>query len=117
VWAGDQKEEIRHGHPRFYELLDEMAELHSKKNHDYARGGKPTGNFDRVAKILSNYPNLKLSNPIVIAIVYLLKQFDAVLWMLSGDYEGDVEGIDKRLEDISIYSIIARVLNEENKNA
>lgn len=33
-----------HGHPRFYELLQEMAELHSRKNHDYS-GDDPLANL------------------------------------------------------------------------
>ena len=40
-------ERKRHGDPRFYALLDEIAELHSRKNHDYARDGEPFSNFNR----------------------------------------------------------------------
>lgn len=32
------------GHPRFYELLNKMAEIYSSKNSDYAMG-EPLGNF------------------------------------------------------------------------
>jgi hypothetical protein len=35
----------RFGHPRFYELLEEMAELHSRKNHDYAGTSDPLKNL------------------------------------------------------------------------
>src|SRR5262245_17197436 len=72
-----------YGHPEFLDILVAQAQLHSDKNHDYAAGGKPTGNFDRVASILSLYPGLKLSDPRVVALVYALKQVDAVLWGLS----------------------------------
>jgi hypothetical protein len=34
----------KHGHPRFYELLESLAKLHSAKNHDYA-GDDPLSNF------------------------------------------------------------------------
>lgn len=37
----------RHGDPRFYQLLDEIAELHSRKNHDYAKTEEPLSNFNR----------------------------------------------------------------------
>lgn len=37
----------RHGDPRFYRLLEEIAELHSRKNHDYSRKGEPLSNFHR----------------------------------------------------------------------
>lgn len=37
----------RHGDPRFYQLLEEIAELHSRKNHDYSKQGEPLSNFNR----------------------------------------------------------------------
>lgn len=33
-----------YGHPMFYKLLEEMAQLHSRKNHDYA-GDDPLSNL------------------------------------------------------------------------
>ena len=103
----------KHGHPRFYEILDELAKLHSDKNHDYAAGGDVLGNFHRVASILSKYPDLDLSDPTVVAMVYLLKQLDATLWMLSNKHTAKVEGISGRLQDVSCYSALAMILDEE----
>lgn len=37
----------KHGDPRFYQLLEEIAELHSRKNHDYAKTDEPLSNFTR----------------------------------------------------------------------
>ncbi len=37
----------KHGDPRFYKLLDEIADLHSRKNHDYAKTEEPLSNFHR----------------------------------------------------------------------
>ncbi len=37
----------RHGDPRFYVLLDEIAALHSRKNHDYSKPEEPLSNFTR----------------------------------------------------------------------
>lgn len=102
-----------HGHPMFHQLLDEEKILHDKKNHDYAQGGDPLGNFRRVAKILSLYPNLKLSNPAVVAMVYSMKQLDATLWLLSNGHEAKVEGFKERLQDVSVYSKIISILLEE----
>jgi len=39
--------EERHGDPRFYALLAEIAELHSRKNHDYSKPTEPLSNFTR----------------------------------------------------------------------
>lgn len=99
-----------HGHPMFYEILDKLAVLHSKKNHDYASGGDPLGNFKRVAKILGMYPDLQLSDPTVVAMVYMMKQLDAALWLLSNGHKAQVEGIADRLQDVAVYSIIETVL-------
>jgi hypothetical protein len=34
-----------HGSPTFYKLLEEMAETHNKKSHDYASNDNPYGNY------------------------------------------------------------------------
>ena len=42
---------MRRGHPRFYELIDEICELHEKKNSDYAKDDNPLSNFQRAASL------------------------------------------------------------------
>ncbi len=104
-----------HGHSDYLALTEEELELHSAKNKGYCGDGDPLGNFKRVAAIFSNYPDLDLSNPTVVNIVYAMKQLDAALWMLCQGYEDEVEDIDKRLRDAHIYFKIARVLHKEEK--
>lgn len=104
-----------HGHPDYLALTEDELKLHSAKNQDYAKGGDPLGNFKRVASILSNYPGLDPSNPVVVDIVYALKQLDAALWMLCQGYEGEVEDIDSRLRDVHIYIKIARILHKKQR--
>jgi hypothetical protein len=101
------KAEFPHGHPEFLPMLLEKMKLHSDKNHDYARGGNPLGNFERVAKILGQYPGLDLSDPVVVMLVYALKQVDATLWGLSQKIEQKVEGPIERLGDVLVYAGIA----------
>jgi hypothetical protein len=36
---------LRHGSQSFYNLLQEMAELHDRKSHDYASNEDPFGNY------------------------------------------------------------------------
>jgi hypothetical protein len=103
------------GHPLFKKLTEEELALHESKNTDYAKGGDPLGNFKRVGSILSLYPGLDLSKPICVALVYMLKQLDAALWMLSQGYEGKVENIDSRLQDVHVYAKIARVIHAEDR--
>jgi len=104
-----------HGHPSFLPITLKEIELHSKKNHDYAAGGNPLGNFERVAKIRDLYPNLRLSDQRVVALVYAMKQLDAVLWGISENIEHQVEGLNARLQDISVYSKLVMCMNEEGK--
>lgn len=103
------------GHPLFEEITADELRLHRKKNADYAGGGRPLGNFERVAAILALYPGLKLDNPVVVAMVYMLKQLDCVLWMLATGREGSVEDIDARLTDAHVYCKLARILHKERK--
>jgi hypothetical protein len=101
------------GHDQFIPITLDEIKLHSQKNYDYAHGGRATGNFDRVAKILAMYPGLKMSQPQNVAIVYLLKQLDAALWMESQGHEAVVEGTDDRWRDISVYAKLVRILIKE----
>ncbi len=95
-----------HGHEDFLPTVIAQMELHSVKNHDYAAGGSPLGNFERVAAILALYPGLNLGDKRVVALAYALKQFDAVLYGLSKNITHKVEGFVDRLNDIAIYANI-----------
>lgn len=99
------------GHPGFYALTEEEVKLHAAKNRDYAQGGDPLGNFNRVAAILALYPGLELAKPETVAVVYMLKQLDAAMWMLAQGYEGRVEGVDSRLRDVHVYAKLVRILH------
>ena len=39
------------GHPRFYEILLQMADLHSRKNQNYAQDGDPLSNLRECEKM------------------------------------------------------------------
>jgi hypothetical protein len=107
------RREYPNGDPSFIPMaIDEIA-LHSRKNHDFAHGGNPLGNFERVAALLSLYPGLDPSSPAVVAITYMLKQLDAALWLLSQGHRAIVEGMDDRWRDVGVYSKIIRKLLKE----
>lgn len=49
----------KHGSKRFYDLLEEMAETHDKKSHDYASNANPYGNYyfaGQIAGLFSHSP-------------------------------------------------------------
>ena len=98
----------------YEQLTQQELDLYKAKNKDYTKGGSPFGNFERVASILSLYPKLKLSDPRIVGMVYLMKQLDAALWMLNEGYEGEVENIDTRLTDVHVYAKIIRLLGDSN---
>jgi hypothetical protein len=108
------RREFPYGHPDFIKMcLDEVA-LHSEKNHDYAKGGDPMGNFARVANILKQYPGLDISKPEIVALIYLLKQLDAALWQMAKGHTAKVETPAVRWRDVSVYAkIIIAIMKEE----
>lgn len=99
--------------PGFIDLTIKEIELHAEKNHDYARGGDAFGNFKRNAAHLAMYPNLKLSDPRVFALVLAMKQIDAVLWSLNVGTPTKVENIGRRLKDIYIYAKIVELIDQQ----
>lgn len=106
-----------YGHPYFHQIAAEETDLHNQKNHDYAKGGDPLGNFKRVSAILALYPGLDLNDPVVVAIVYALKQWDATLWGLAQKIDHKVEGLHGRLQDVSVYAKLARCLLKDKEDA
>ncbi len=104
------------GDPKFVEMMYEEMELYNRKNFDYASGKvgqevNPNGNFDRVAAFFSMYPGICLSDARVVCLSYIMKQLDQVAWSLSRGFEGKVEGLDPRLQDIAVYTNILKVIN------
>lgn len=103
------------GHPDFIPMLVSNMDLHSRKNDTYARGGDPAGNFNRVSSIKQLYPGFDWTTPAGTCIDYMLKQFDSFMWQYAGKYEDDLEGLDARLKDVNVYSVLARILVKEEK--
>lgn len=105
-----------YGHPFFHEIAATETDIHNRKNHDYSKGGDPLGNFKRVSAILALYPGLNLSDPVVVAAVYALKQWDAFLWGMAQNITHKVEGYHDRLQDVSIYAKLARCLLKDKES-
>ena len=109
----EMKKLFPNGDPQFYEIIVELADLHNRKNADYATRENPLRNFTTVGNVLEDYGILTKGNPSTkIALAYAYKQWDAALKLLGRSERGNVEGISQRLDDIAVYSIIARILYE-----
>ena len=104
------------GDPRFYKLLEDLRDLHSRKNTDYSRGGSqgPLGNFPRVSQIKRLYPQLDWASPLGTALDYLLKQLDAalILYQAGGDSLTG-EPVPSRLKDVAVYALLGMLLYED----
>ena len=104
------------GHPQFYTILEEMGELHSRKNSDYSKGGiqGPLGNFERVATIKQLYRGFDWTSAYGTCIDFMLKQFDAMMILkASGNTSQTGEPVSARLRDIAIYTVVAEILESE----
>lgn len=108
-------EQFPYGHDYFISLCVSEMKLHSDKNHDYASGGDPLGNFQRVSAILKLYPGFPYDTPAGVALINMLKQLDAILWGKAKSIKHKVEGLAGRYEDISVYAKLARIMDTQDE--
>ena len=106
----------QHGHPRFYEILEEIGVLHAEKNRDYATTDEPLQNFERVGLLCRLYNLVTPGHEALkVSIIYQLKQFDASMKLLRDNQTGLVEGFGQRMRDNAVYSLINEILYEEDR--
>lgn len=111
----------QYGDPMFYEIIVELCQLHNDKNRHYATKEDPLQNFYRVGEWLKKYQLVTEGwEPVKVALIYCLKQIDAVLKLLGENKEElfkgttesveKIEGIEGRLNDIAVYMMLARII-------
>jgi len=94
-----------HGHPRFYELLQEMADLHSRKNHDYA-GDDPLSNLRASEEI--GIPAWKS------ILVRLMDKWGRLkTFAKTKTFEVKEESFKDTLMDNAVYSLLCIIVHEE----
>ena len=100
-----------YGHPRFFELLLQMAETHSAKDHDYTAGGVPYSNIRESAK--------EVGIPAWKAALIRLGDKRSRLRTFVQCVESQVktESMGDTLLDLAVYSLITLILYEEEKHA
>jgi len=94
----------RHGDPRFYQLLDEIAELHSRKNHDYAKTDDPLSNFRKCAAFGIE--------PWKGVLVRLSDKWSRIE-QLAGGKTAQNESLRDSLIDNAVYSLLCILLMED----
>jgi len=96
------------GHPDFYKLLDQMAELHSRKNHDYAGIKDPLKNLRACERL-----NLE---PFLGVLVRLQDKWSRLEeFVNSGQLMVKNESVIDTLMDNAVYSLLAIILYQEQQ--
>lgn len=91
----------------FYELLDKMAEIHHKKNHDYSVGKKdPLSNFRMCEEF--GIPAWKG------CLVRISDKFSRITQLSTKEAEVKDESIEDTLIDLSCYSLLCIILLRES---
>lgn len=100
---------VRGGHPMFYKMLDEIADLHSRKNSNYAENTNPLSN-------LRECGNFGI-RPVDGVITRMTDKWSRLkeLWKGKDDVVG--ESIKDTLMDLSIYSLLLIILLDEDKQS
>jgi len=100
--------EIKYGHPDFYKLLDQMADLHSRKNHDYAGTKDPLKNLKASKRIGVD--------PLTGVMLRLQDKWSRLeSFMTSGEFLVKDESVEDTLMDNAVYSLLGIILRRESK--
>ena len=99
----------KYGHKRFYQLLDEISDLHSRKNHDYAGKQDSLANFRECERIgTSAFRG---------CIIRMMDKYMRICnFINAGELKVKDESVKDTLRDLAVYSLIAIILFEEQEN-
>ena len=103
-----EEETKRFGHPRFYELVEAEAELHSRKAHDYASQADPLSNFRNVGAVTG-------LRPWQVGYVMIAVKFFRLVNIFTSGEDALNESPEDSLTDISVYSKLTRIMLEEER--
>ncbi len=95
-----------HGHPRFYEMLTELQDLHDRKNHDYAGDGDPLRNL-RMCEACG----IPAWQGVVVRLTDKLSRLQG--FMRQGELHVKDESVVDTFRDTAVYSILGAILFEE----
>jgi hypothetical protein len=94
----------RSGDPRFYALLDEIADLHSRKSHDYAPQDDPLLNFKATSALGVR--------PVVGVLVRMTDKWNRIAQLVKGKTPKN-ESLRDSLVDLAVYSLLTVILLAE----
>jgi hypothetical protein len=93
----------KRGHPQFYALIDEIVDLHARKNQDYARDDDPLSNF-RQAEALGVPAWLGV-------LVRMSDKWSRIQELVKGKTPQN-ESLRDSLIDLAVYALIDIILLE-----
>lgn len=94
----------RKGHPRFYEIIKEMEDLHDRKNSNYSEDNDPLSNLkasERFGVLGSLGTMIRMSD-----------KWSRLEQLMKGKKDSVGESIKDTLMDLAIYSILEIILLE-----
>lgn len=94
------------GHPDFYKILDEMRDLHDRKNANYAEDGNPLSNFLECEKF---------GVPAYLGtLVRMSDKFSRLQQLAKGKKDEVGESMRDTLLDLAVYCILDIILYEQH---
>lgn len=101
------KEIALQGDPLFYQLLAEIAELHSRKNHDYAQDGDPLSNLRACEALgIPAYTGV---------LVRLQDKWSRLVELSKKEAQVKEESVEDTLKDMAVYALLAICLRRHKK--
>ena len=97
----------RSGHPDFYQILEELADLHARKNQDYS-GDDPLLNFK-----MCEHAGIPAWKGVVVRLTDKMSRI--LTFAKKGTLEVKDEAITDTLQDMAVYAILALILYREGK--
>ncbi len=98
----------RRGHSMFYQLLATIADLHDRKNNNYAQDGNPLSNLTGCTRI--GLP------PHVGVVVRLQDKWSRIEQLMQGKPDLVGESLEDTLMDNAVYSLLAIILLREGRS-
>src|SRR5574343_895929 len=96
----------RKGHPRFYELLREMEDLHDRKNENYAEDANPLSNL-RASEAFGIPGYLG-------TMVRMSDKWSRLVQLMGGKQDKVGESMKDTLKDMAVYCLLEIILLEED---
>lgn len=102
----------RHGSKTFYDLLDEMAETHSSKSHDYASNDNPFGDYLFAGTVATMFAH----SPLDAGFAGRLAEKMYRLSILEGGHKTPKnESVDDTERDIAVITALWMAARKDNR--